>query len=65
LKWDKENETKGKHSKFQNMCLGPFQVDEKIKAGTYLLKNMKGESDTFPVNGHALNNSFPIKKNIF
>jgi hypothetical protein len=24
LKWDKENEPKGKHSKFQNLWLGPF-----------------------------------------
>jgi hypothetical protein len=24
LKWDRENEPKGKHSKFQNMRLGPF-----------------------------------------
>jgi hypothetical protein len=26
LKWDKENEPKGKHSKFQSIWLGPFQV---------------------------------------
>jgi hypothetical protein len=24
LKWDRENEPKGKHSKFHNMCLKPF-----------------------------------------
>jgi hypothetical protein len=24
LKWDRENEPKGKHSKFQNLWLGPF-----------------------------------------
>ena len=27
LKWDKLNETKGKHSKFQKLWLGPFQID--------------------------------------
>jgi hypothetical protein len=37
LKWDKENESKGKHSKFQNLWLRPFQVAEKIGAGTYRL----------------------------
>jgi hypothetical protein len=25
LKWDKENEIKGKHSKFQKLWLGPYQ----------------------------------------
>jgi hypothetical protein len=30
LKWDRENEPKGKHSKFQNLWLRPFQVSEKI-----------------------------------
>jgi hypothetical protein len=34
LKWVKENEPKGKHSMFQNLRLGPFQVVEKIGAGT-------------------------------
>jgi hypothetical protein len=24
LKWDRENEPKGKHSKFENLWLGPF-----------------------------------------
>lgn len=28
LKWDKLNETKGKHSKFQKLWLGPFQIDQ-------------------------------------
>eukprot|EP00253_Pinus_taeda_P034769 PITA_34769 len=30
LKWDKLNEPKGKHMKFQHLWLGPFQVMEKI-----------------------------------
>jgi hypothetical protein len=58
LKWDKENESKGKHSKFQNLWLRPFQVAEKIGAGTYRLQNMRGESDTLPVNGQALKQYF-------
>jgi hypothetical protein len=37
LKWDRENEPKGNHSKFQNIWLGPFQVAEKIGVGTYQL----------------------------
>jgi hypothetical protein len=58
LKWDKANESKGKHSKFQNLWLRPFQVSEKIGAGTYRLQNMRGEPDTLPVNGQALKQYF-------
>ena len=38
LKWDKLNEPKGKHTKFQHLWLGPFQVVEKIGQGIYRLK---------------------------
>jgi len=34
LKWDNLNEPKGKHTKFQHLWLGPFQVVEKIGQGT-------------------------------
>jgi hypothetical protein len=37
LKWDREIEPKGKHSKFQNLWLVPFQVSKKIGIGTYRL----------------------------
>ena len=58
LKWDKANEPKGKHSKFQNLCLGPFQVAEKIGAGTYRLQNLRGVPDSLPVNSQALKQYF-------
>jgi hypothetical protein len=58
LKWDRENEPKGKHSKFQNLWLGPFQVAEKIGVGTYLLHNLRGEPDTLLVNGQAFKQYF-------
>jgi hypothetical protein len=54
LKWDKVNEPKGKHSKFQSLWLGPYQVAEKIGVGTYQLQNLRGELDSLPVNGQAL-----------
>jgi hypothetical protein len=54
LKWDKENVPKGKHSNFQSLWLGPFQVSERIEVGTYRLQNLRGELDTLPVNGQAL-----------
>eukprot|EP00253_Pinus_taeda_P020575 PITA_20575 len=40
LKWDKLSEPKGKHTKFQHLWLGPFQVVEKIGQGTYRLKTL-------------------------
>jgi hypothetical protein len=58
LKWDRENETKGKHSKFQNLWLRPLQVAEKLGAGTYQLQNLRGELDALLVNGQALKQYF-------
>jgi hypothetical protein len=54
LNWDKVSKPKGKHSKFQSLWLGPFQVTKKIGVGTYHLKNMRGEPDALPVNDQAL-----------
>jgi hypothetical protein len=58
LKLDRENEPKEKHSKFQNLRLGPFQVAEKIGADTYQLQNLKEEPNALPVNGQALKQYF-------
>jgi hypothetical protein len=35
LKWDRANESKGKHLKFQTLWFRPFQVAEKLEADTY------------------------------
>jgi hypothetical protein len=58
LKWDKENEPKGKHSKFQSLWLGPFQVAKIIGAGTCRLQNLRRELDDLPVNGQAIKQYF-------
>jgi len=58
LKWDKSNETKGKHTKFQQLCLGPYQVHEKIGSGTFKLKTLEGEVEKLPINGQILKNIF-------
>eukprot|EP00253_Pinus_taeda_P029402 PITA_29402 len=58
LKWDKRSEPKCKHVKFQHLWLGPFQVEEKIDQGTYKLKNLHGETEKLPVNGHHLKRYF-------
>jgi hypothetical protein len=54
LKWDRANESKGKHSKFQNLWLEPFQVAKNIEVGMYRLHNPRGEPSTLPVNVQAL-----------
>jgi hypothetical protein len=58
LKWDRANEPKGKHYKFQNLWLIPFQVAEKIGVGIYRLQDLRGEPDSLPVNGQALKQYF-------
>jgi hypothetical protein len=58
LKWDRENKLKGKHSKFQNLWVEPFQVVEKLGAGTYQLKNLRGKHNALPMNGQALKQYF-------
>jgi hypothetical protein len=51
LKWDKEHEDKGEHTKFQNLWLGPFVIAEKLGPSSFRLPNLEGHPDTFPVNG--------------
>eukprot|EP00253_Pinus_taeda_P003519 PITA_03519 len=58
LKWDKLSEPKGKHTKFQHLWLGPFQVVEKIDQGTYMLKTLQGETKKLVVNGQHLKRYF-------
>eukprot|EP00253_Pinus_taeda_P018495 PITA_18495 len=58
LKWDKAHEDKGKHTKFQNMWLGPFQISEKIGHSTFILQDLSGKRDSLPVNGLILKKFF-------
>lgn len=58
LKCDKLNEPKDKHTKFQHLWLGPFQVVEKIGQGTYRLKTLQGETGKILVNGQHLKRYF-------
>jgi hypothetical protein len=61
LKWDRSNEPKGKHYKFQNLWLGPFQITRNIGVGNYQLQNVRGETDAHPVNGQDLKQYFQKK----
>ena len=51
LKWDKAYEEKGKHTKFQRMWLGPFQIVEIIGPSTFMLQNLTGKRESLPING--------------
>jgi len=58
LKWNKALEDKGKHTKFQKMWLGPFQISEKIGPSTFILQDLSGKRDYLPVNGLILKKFF-------
>ena len=58
LKWDKAHKDKGKHTKFQKMWLGPFQIIEKIGSSTFILQDLSGKRDSLPVNGLILKKFF-------
>jgi hypothetical protein len=58
LKWDKANELKGKHTKFQKLWLGPYLIHQKIGPGTFRLKTLEGDEEELPVNGQILKRYF-------
>eukprot|EP00253_Pinus_taeda_P028415 PITA_28415 len=58
LKWDKAHEDNGKHTKFQKMWLGQFQICEKIGHSTFMLQDLSGLRDSLPVNGLILKKFF-------
>ena len=58
LKWDKTNKAKGKHSKFQNLCLGSYEIAEKIGDATYKLQSLQGDLENLPINASILKRYF-------
>ena len=58
LKWDKASEAKGKHSKFQNLFLGPYEIVEKISDATYRLQSLQGDLEKLRVNAAILKKYF-------
>ena len=59
LKWDKAHEEKGKHTKFQRMWLGPFQIAEIIGPSTFMLQDLTGKRESLLVNRQILKKYFP------
>jgi len=58
LKWDKAHEKKGKHTKFQWICLGPFQIIKLIGPSTFMLQVLVGKRVSLPINGQILKKYF-------
>ena len=54
LKWDHPHDQKRKHTKFQQLWIGPFQIAEKLGPSTYKLQDLHGWEENFPVNGLVL-----------
>ena len=58
LKWDKEHEDRGKHTKFQCLWLGSFIIVEKLGPSTFRLQTLEGDIENLPVNGHLIKKYF-------
>jgi hypothetical protein len=58
LKWDKASKAKCKHSKFQKLWLGPYEIAEKIGDATYRLQSLEGDLENLPVNASILKRYF-------
>ena len=54
LKWDHLHDEKGKHTKFQQLWVGPFQIAAKLGPSTYKLQDLHGWEENLPVNGLVL-----------
>ena len=54
LKWDHPHDEKGKHTKFQQLWVGPFQIAAKLGHSTYKLQDLQGWEENLLVNGLVL-----------
>ena len=54
LKWDHPHDEKGKHTKFQHLWIGPFQIAKKLGTSTYKLQDLQRWEENLPVNGLVL-----------
>ena len=54
LRWDSIIEERGKHGKFDNLWLGPFNIAKVKGNNTFILCNMEGQYSSFRDNGKYL-----------
>ena len=58
FKWDHLHDEKGKHTKFQQLWVGPFQIAAKLGPSTYKLQDLQGQEESLSVNGLILKQYF-------
>ena len=54
LKWDKKNEMKVNHTKFQKIWLDPYQIHQNIGLGTFKHRKLEGDMKDLYVNGQII-----------
>ena len=54
LKWDHSHYEKGKHTNFQHLWIGPFQIGEKLGPSTYKLQDLQWWEENLPIKGLVL-----------
>ena len=64
LLWDSSHAKRGRHSKFQNLWLGPFKIAFILDTNSYLLKDMDEWLFSYSTNGshskHYVEPSWPL-----
>ena len=58
LKWDKENELKGRHTQFQKLWLGPYLIHQKSSPVTFKIRTLEGDIEELLFNGQILKRYF-------
>ena len=58
LKWDHPDDEKGKHTKFQHLWIGSYQIAKKLSPSTYKLQYLQGQEENIHVNDLVLKQYF-------
>jgi hypothetical protein len=58
LLWNKAKEKSSMHTKFEALWIGPYIITKFLGNNSYMLKDMKGTTLMFPVNGQQLKTFF-------
>jgi hypothetical protein len=58
LLWNKAKEKSSLHTKFEALWIGPYVIEKVLGYNSYLLRDMKGTIQMFPVNGQHLKSFF-------
>ena len=61
LKWDYPHDEKGKHTKFQHLWVGPYQIAGKLGPSSYKLQYLQAREESIHVNGLVLKQYFTME----